>query len=103
MTKTVQPERPGSERRRKTRRVHVKLSIRERLLFRYWYVDLIKIVHKELRKDKNKSFVMVPKSEDCVLPKDAVREELRHVFKEDWKCSLDFDDIHKTIHMKDDR
>ncbi|MHB9019413.1 MAG: hypothetical protein ACYC3G_00845 [Minisyncoccota bacterium] len=103
MAKTVQPERPHLERRQKSRRMHVKLTDKERVVFTYWYTCLRDVLNKELRKAKIKFFILKPKNKDCALPKDAVRQELRHIFYEDWKCSVDFNDIDNTVHMKDIR
>ncbi|MDO8443258.1 MAG: hypothetical protein Q7S81_03335 [bacterium] len=103
MTGTVQPERPRSDRRKKSRQLHLKLTNKERKIYARWYEFLRDVLHKEMRRKRVKFFVIKFKNRANVLPKDAVREELRHVFSEDWKCSLDFDDINKTVHMKDDR
>jgi len=103
MDKTAQPERPRYDRRKKSRRIHVMLTDEERVIYVYWYAFLLNDLHKEMRRKRVKFLVLKFKNKTGVLPEDAVREELRHTFKEDWKCNLDFDDIHKTIHMKDDR
>lgn len=103
MTGTVQPERSRSDRRKKSRQPHLKLTNKERKIYARWYAFLLKVLHKEMRRKRVKFFVLISKDKVGVLPKDAAREELRHVFSEDWKCSLDFDDINRALHMKDDR
>lgn len=103
MVKTVQPENWSRDRRRRNRRLHVKLSSLERLQYIHWYAYLHKALHKNLRRTKEKVYVYKPSNSRCVLPQDAVRAELRHVFREDWKCELMFNDIDKQIHMLDRR
>src|SRR3989344_6219844 len=90
MAKTVEPERPRLNRRKKSRREHVMLTDNERVIFQRWYVCLRDVLNKELRKDKAKLFIFKPINKNCALPEDAVREELRHIFCEDWKCDLGF-------------
>jgi len=101
MSKTVQPERPEADRRKKNRLVHVKFKRRERTEFVRWYVALRGVLHHDLRKKKVKFFILGVRGKDLPLPQDAVRQELRHIFQEDWKCALAFNDIDKAIHMID--
>lgn len=101
MAKTLQPERPGHNRRKRNRREHVMLNDEERVIFQHWYACLFNVLNKELRKDKAKLFIYKPTNKDCALPIDAVREELRHIFCADWKCDVCFNDIDKTVHLRD--
>jgi len=75
----------------------------ERREYFFWYFYLLTVLHRELRGNKAKAHVFKPKNGECSLPQDAVREELRHVFKEDWRCDLGFNDIDMTVTMKDER
>ncbi|GEM_PF-5102074 len=96
---TAQPDRPESDRRKKSRLMHVKLTDEERVIYRHWYVCLRDAVNKELRKENLRFFIYKPANKDCALPQDEVRALLMHVFIEDWKCDLGFNDIDKTVHM----
>jgi len=101
MTKTAQPERPRSDRRKRNRREEVELTHSERMEFVYWYSYLYPILHRELRAKEVKLSVFKPKNKNCALPQDAVRQELEHIFQEDWKCALAFNDIDEVVHMRD--
>ena len=103
MVQTLQPEWKRGDRRKRNRRPHVQLKPIERVLYVRWYAYLLKALHNNLRGVKVRAYIYKPKNPDCLLPQDAVRDELRHVFMEDWKCSLAFNDIDNQIHMLDRR
>lgn len=104
MVKTADGFRARAERRKKSRRMDVMLGQTERLVLVYWYEFLLSILHRRIRARKVKTYVVGRtdiKNPDFALPIDAVRQELRHIFYKDWKCSLGFNDIDKQIHMRD--
>jgi len=103
MVQTADGFRSMTDRRKRNRRPQVKFTNRERVLYFHWYTQLLRILHKELRNKRERVYIYKPKNPECVLPQDAVRYELRHIFMKDWKCSLDFNDIDMQIHMGDVR
>ena len=100
MIQTIQPEPRRMDRRKKSRR-NVKLFRNEREQLVHWYAFIHRAMQNNIRAKKAEFFALEVKNEDCPMPSEKVRHELKHIFKEDWKCSLSFDCNKKVVYMMD--
>lgn len=91
------------DRRTKARQPHVKFNEHQRMEFTFWYACLLPVLQRDMRIKKSYAFTFKVRNKECPLPKDAVRDELRHIFEEDWKCSLFFNDLNGTVHLREMR
>lgn len=99
MKGTIQPERPRTERRKKSRVHNTKFNYHERMEFVYWYGYILRTLGPELRGKKFKTFSFKAPNRDCKMPKKKVRNELVYIFNADWQCKLSFDLKDKSVHL----
>jgi len=71
--------------------------------FTFWYACLLPVLQGDMRAKKRYAFTFKVRNKECPLPQGSVRDELRHIFEEDWNCSLFFNDISGTVHLREMR
>ena len=80
-------------------RTKVKFTHTQRMEYVFWHKHLLLTLNNGHASKEGKGIMCRLNNDDCTMPETAVKEELRYLFAEDYRCRLTFYTKRRSVRL----